>query len=189
MQAGASALSVLTDGPGFGGSCSDITVARQFNYCPILRKDFITDEYQVIEARAAGADAILLIAAAMPAARLRQLAAFASSLQLEVLLELHERKELDAVNEYTKIIGINNRSLATFQTDVQRSFEMAQHLPADCVAVSESGIEDANTILQLRTAGFSGFLVGTSFMRHSSPEKACAALIRSLKNNKKSAGI
>jgi indole-3-glycerol phosphate synthase len=183
MQAGASALSVLTDTKYFGGTNEDLTMARKFNYCPVLRKDFIVDEYQVIEARAIGADAILLIAGVLNEKEIGQMAALASSLGLEVVLEIHHSDELPANLENIDILGVNNRNLTDFTTDVNRSFEIAEKLPANgIVKISESGLGDPETILKLKKAGFQGFLIGETFMRNSRPEAVCAALVQKLQN-------
>ena len=180
MQAGASALSVLTDTEFFGGSLDDLQTARRFNYCPLLRKDFILDEYQLVEARAFGADAILLIAAILDESAVKRLAAFAASLGLEVLLEIHRREELPASLANISAIGVNNRDLHDFSVDINRSHEIASQLPADIVKVAESGISDAATIIALKQSGFHGFLIGEAFMRASRPEAACAELVREL---------
>jgi indole-3-glycerol phosphate synthase len=181
MQAGASALSVLTDAEFFGGSNEDLITARKFNYCPILRKDFIVDEYQIVESRAIGADAILLIAAVLSEKEIKQFAAFAASLGLEVLLEIHSLEELPPDLENINIIGVNNRDLSDFTTDINRSFEIAEELPDEITKISESGISEAETILKLKKAGFQGFLIGEAFMRNSRPEAACAEFIRKIK--------
>jgi indole-3-glycerol phosphate synthase len=186
MQAGASALSILTDQEFFGGSSQDLTVARKFNYCPILRKDFIVDEYQVIEAKSIGADAILLIAAVLERSQIKALAALASSLGMEVLLEIHDASELDKVVDGLHLIGVNNRDLRDFSVDVQRSIALADLLPTNLVRISESGISKPETILQLKAVGYKGFLIGETFMRQARPEQACARFIsqvRGLKAN------
>lgn len=178
MQAGASALSVLTDKKYFGGSNEDLTVARKFNYCPILRKDFIIEEYQIVEAKAIGADAILLIAAVLRPQRLKELAAFAKSLQLEVLMEVHSLEELQPnLHPEVDLIGVNNRNLNTFVTDIALSKELARHIPQEFVKVSESGISKPSTLLELQAFGYNGFLIGESFMQHSRPEQAAARFI------------
>jgi indole-3-glycerol phosphate synthase len=183
MQAGASALSILTDTNFFGGSNEDLITARKFNYCPILRKDFVIDEYQIVEARSIGADAILLIAAVLDAKQIRNLAAFAASLGLEVLLEIHEEAEIPTDLENISILGVNNRDLRDFSVDTNRSFEIAEKLPAELMKISESGLNDAATILELKKSGFSGFLIGEAFMRTSQPEIACAELIGKLRQH------
>jgi indole-3-glycerol phosphate synthase len=181
MQAGASALSVLTDMKFFGGSNEDLTMARKFNFCPILRKDFVVDEYQIIEAKSIGADAILLIAAALEPARLKQLATFAHSLQLEVLMEVHNEEELTANLEAgADLIGVNNRNLKTFELNVETSKKLADLIPSEVVKVSESGIESPQIIVELLNYGYRGFLIGQTFMQKSLPEKAAMDFIREL---------
>ncbi|MEO1053955.1 MAG: indole-3-glycerol phosphate synthase TrpC [Bacteroidota bacterium] len=181
MQAGASALSVLTDKDFFGGNNEDLTTARKFNFCPILRKDFTIDEYQIIEAKSIGADAILLIAAALEPDRIKQLAEFAQSLELEVLVEVHNEEELGySVHDSVDLIGVNNRNLKTFDVDIETSVRLAPMIPEEFVKISESGISMPETILNLKTHGFKGFLMGQSFMQYSRPEKACADFIEAL---------
>ncbi|MEM7655915.1 MAG: indole-3-glycerol phosphate synthase TrpC [Bacteroidota bacterium] len=181
MQAGASALSILTDEEFFGGKSEDLTLARRMNYCPILRKDFVIDEYQIVEARSIGADAILLIAACLYPQEVRQLAAFAHSLGLEVLMEVHDRNELDrSLNEHVDLVGVNNRNLKDFTVDIQTSLELAPHIPDEVVKVAESGLSDPNEVVRLKEAGFEGFLMGQRFMETSQPEKACAQFIEQL---------
>jgi indole-3-glycerol phosphate synthase len=182
MQAGASALSILTDAKYFGGRNEDLITARKYNYCPILRKDFMVDEYQIVEAKSIGADAILLIAAALEAARLKELAAFARTLGLEVLLEVHNLEELqESLNDYVTVVGVNNRNLKTFKTDVGLSFELAKHIPAGITKVSESGLSQPQTLVELQEAGYNGFLIGESFMTNSRPERAAADFIKELR--------
>ena len=182
MQAGAAALSVLTDGEFFGGSNEDLITARRFNFCPILRKDFVVDEYQIHEARSVGADVVLLIAAVLAPAEILTLGRLAKSLGLEVLLEVHDGDELarslhpDAVD----LVGVNNRNLHDFTLNLDTSLSLAEAIPAEFVKVSESGISQARSIGQLRGAGYQGFLLGETFMRHSRPERACAALVQEL---------
>lgn len=181
MQAGASALSVLTDTEYFGGSNADLSKARDLNFCPILRKDFIIAEYQVIEAKSIGADAVLLIAAILQPAQISQLASLAKSLGLEVLLEIHTRDELElSPLQNIDIIGINNRDLKTFTVSLDTSVQMAPFIPAGITTVSESGIRTAHDARFLRNHGYQGFLIGEQFMRHSHPEKACATFIQEL---------
>lgn len=180
MQAGASALSVLTDEHFFGGSSKDLETARKFNYCPILRKDFIIDEYQVLEARSIGADAILLIAEILTKDKVSQLAKFAKTLDLEVLLELHSEDQLSKYIPEVDLLGVNNRDLKTFTTDIAFSEKLADQLPADAVKVSESGINSATDVSRLKDCGYEGFLIGERFMRHSKPEEACLQFIQQL---------
>lgn len=179
MQAGASALSVLSDEKYFSGSAKDVEIARKFNYCPILRKDFIISEYQIIEAKSIGADCILLIAAALDPEECKKLAAFGQSLGLEVLLETNNLEEIQAyANPNVQLLGVNNRNLHDFTTDINTSISLAPQIPNDFVKVSESGIKDAQAIHQLQAAGFDGFLIGGYFMGHAHPEEACAKLIK-----------
>ncbi len=182
MQAGASALSVLTDSKYFGGSKEDLMIARKFNFCPILRKDFVVDEYQIIEAKSMGADAILLIAAALEPTKLASLAAVARSLNLEILMEIHNEVELkDNLNADVDLIGVNNRDLKTFKTELEISKQLASKIPDHFVKVSESGIENPETIIELRKYGYQGFLMGQNFMQTSRPEKACYEFVQELK--------
>ena len=167
--AGASALSILTDEKFFGGSLKDIRTARPLVEIPILRKDFIIDEYQLYQAKIVGADAVLLIAAALEQERCNELTEKAHSLGLEVLLEIHSPEELSYINEKIDMVGINNRNLGTFFTNVENSFRLAGQLPQDAVLVSESGISDPEIVKRLRTAGFRGFLIGETFMKTEQP--------------------
>lgn len=168
-QGGATALSVLTDAKYFGGSSEDLRTARSKISLPILRKDFICDEYQLYEARLWGADAILLIASALERNTCIALARKAKELQLEVLLELHHERELEYLNDAVDVVGINNRNLGTFHTDTEHSFLLAEQLPQETVRISESGISDAATARELRQKGFQGFLIGELFMRTENP--------------------
>jgi indole-3-glycerol phosphate synthase len=182
MQAGASALSVLTDKNFFGGSSEDLTTARKFNFCPILRKDFTIDEYQIIEAKSIGADAILLIAAVLDSSQLKTLAGFAHSIGLEVLLEIHNEEELEkSLDAGADLIGVNNRDLKTFNLSIEVSKRLAGSIPGSVVKVSESGIESVQAILDLKTYGYEGFLMGQNFMQHSRPEAACKEFIDDLR--------
>jgi len=177
---GASALSVLTDEEFFGGSTLDLVKAR-VNEIPILRKDFVIDEYQVVEARSMGADAILLIAACLTAQEVRQLAGFAKSLQLEVLLELHAEEELEHICDETELVGINNRDLKTFTVDLDRSLAMARKIPAGRIKVAESGIHSSEQVSIFRENGYNGFLIGEQFMKQSDPVKAFGDFVGSLR--------
>lgn len=177
---GASCLSVLTDEHFFGGAASDLKKAR-INNIPILRKDFMIDEYQVIEARAMGADVILLIAACLTPARVKELASFAKHLQMEVLLEIHTEEELQHICAETEIVGVNNRDLKTFTVDISRSVELSKKIPADKIKIAESGISDVETICILRRAGFKGFLIGENFMKQPDPTIAFASFVQQLK--------
>jgi indole-3-glycerol phosphate synthase len=180
VRAGASALSVLTDEQFFGGKNEDLIIARRLNEVPILRKDFTIGEYQIVEAKAIGADAILLIAAVLTPAEVRQLSSFARSLGLETLLEIHDHSELGHICDTLDAVGVNNRNLADFTVDLRRSLELAPHIPDEFVKVSESGLSDPATVLELRAAGFQGFLIGESFMKMGRPGEACAEFIAGL---------
>ena len=181
MQAGASALSVLTDKNFFGGSNEDLIIARKFNFCPILRKDFVVDEYQIIEAKSIGADAILLIAAVLDVETIRAFSRTAKSLGLEVLLEVHDEAELKAnLNADVDLIGVNNRNLKTFEVSVETSKSLSRLIPNEIVKVSESGIDNPSAIIELKEYGYKGFLIGEHFMRHSRPEQACKEFITEL---------
>ena len=177
---GASCLSVLTDELFFGGTSADLQIAR-VNSIPILRKDFIIDEYQITEARAMGADVILLIAACLTPQRVKELAQFAKSLQLEVLLEIHNEEELQHICDATEIVGINNRDLKTFTVDINRSLELGKKIPADKIKIAESGINSIDTICTFKQAGFKGFLIGENFMKAASPTIAFADFVKEFK--------
>jgi indole-3-glycerol phosphate synthase len=177
---GASGISVLTDKKYFGGSSDDLSNARG-NNIPILRKDFIIDEYQLFEAKAMGADVILLIAACLSPVEVKRLAAVAKRLGLEVLLEIHNESELDHICDEVDIVGVNNRNLKTFEVNIQNSLRLIKMIPSEKIAVSESGISEINTIIQLKDAGFKGFLIGENFMKQSDPSVAFADFANQLK--------
>ncbi|HKK41540.1 MAG TPA: indole-3-glycerol phosphate synthase TrpC [Bacteroidales bacterium] len=179
-RSGASALSVLTDNKYFGGSLSDLSEARKYNNLPLLRKDFIISEYQVFESKAIGADAVLLIAAVLESNRLRDLARLAQSLGLEVLMEIHNATELEKVNGYVDIIGVNNRNLDTFIVDLNTSIELAKIIPGDFIRISESGISSPESIALLRKSGYKGFLIGERFMTSDDPVKAFSDFVKSI---------
>ncbi len=182
MQAGASAISVLTDKTFFGGTNQDLSIARKFNFCPILRKDFIVDEYQIIEAKSIGADAILLIAASLSKLELKTFADLARSLELEILFEIHNEEEIEKIPESATIIGVNNRDLKSLQIDLKTSFSLINKLPKEKTKVAESGIENIDSILQLKEVGYNGFLIGSYFMKHPEPSLACKEFITALDN-------
>ncbi|MFN4122999.1 MAG: indole-3-glycerol phosphate synthase TrpC [Flavobacteriales bacterium] len=185
MQAGASALSILTDEHFFAASNADLIEARKCNYCPILRKDFIIDPYQIVEARSIGADCILLIAAVLNQSELKAFTAQAHDLGMEVLVEIHADSELDGALECeADLIGVNNRNLKTMEVDPDYSFKMAEKIPTEKVKIAESGIQNPRDVIQLREAGYQGFLIGELFMRNSRPEKACQNFIEQLKLSK-----
>jgi indole-3-glycerol phosphate synthase len=176
---GASCLSVLTDEHFFGGSEQDLRKAR-VNDIPILRKDFIIDEYQIVEARSMGADVILLIAACLTPERVKELATFAKSIQLEVLLEIHSEEELQHICDETELVGVNNRDLKTFTVDINRSIELSKKIPDNKIKIAESGINDIETIRIFRQAGFKGFLIGENFMKQPDPTIAFAIFVKQL---------
>jgi indole-3-glycerol phosphate synthase len=177
-EAGAAAISCLTDAHFFGARADDIDRVRQAVDLPIIRKDFIIDAYQVHEAKAMGADAILLIAACLSPAQLDELAEEAASLDLQVVCEVHDEADAAKVSPNVDIIGVNNRDLTDFTTDISRSLELEEILPPGILRISESGIEDPQTIVKLRNHSFGGFLIGTHFMRQADPGAACADFIR-----------
>ena len=178
---GASGISILTDENYFGGSNEDIIYARNIVSVPILRKDFIIDEYQVIESKAIGASVILLIAACLTPERVQELALFAKRLSLEVLLEIHNEEELQHICTEVDIVGVNNRNLKTFTVDVNHSIELSDKIPSDKIKISESGISDVDTIVRLRLSGFKGFLIGENFMKYPDPSIAFADFVNHLK--------
>lgn len=164
---GSSAISVLTDEKFFGGSLSDLRSARNHKI-PLLRKDFIIDEYQVIESKAAGADVVLLIGACLTRKEVKNLAQCAKNIGLNVLLELHNEDELDSICDDVDAIGINNRNLKTFEVDLENSIRLAASLPGKLL-IAESGIQNLKTVRMLRQHGFSGFLIGERFMKEKDP--------------------
>jgi indole-3-glycerol phosphate synthase len=181
VAAGAVCLSVLTDFEYFGGTTSNLTKAREANPdIPILRKDFMIDEYQLFEAKAFGADIILLIAACLEKDLAEKLAKKAKALGMEVLMEVHNAEELEKVNDFVDIVGVNNRNLKTFAVDVETSVQLSKLIPEKFVKISESGLTGANEIRYLRQHGFKGFLIGETFMKTKNPGEACRKLIDEL---------
>lgn len=180
-QAGASALSILTDEPFFGGNIDDLRTARRLTHLPLLRKEFIVDTYQVEQAALMGADAILLIAACLSVEEATMLCQCAHGIGLEVLLEIHSPNELCYLSSNPDMLGVNNRNLGTFVTNVDNSFQMAELLPTNGpLLVSESGISNPDTISRLRQAGFRGFLIGETFMKTPSPADTLQQMIQQL---------
>lgn len=181
QNAGVSGISVLTDGKYFGGSLDDLLLAKASVNIPLLRKEFIIHEYQILEAKAHGADAILLIAAAITRSEIKQLSEFAHSLGLEVLLEVHNREELDKASMPSlDMIGVNNRNLKTFEVSLENSKELARYIPDEFVKVSESGISRTEAITELQQFGYQGFLIGEHFMKTENPGIAAKSFINSL---------
>lgn len=177
----AAGISVLTDELHFGGTNDDLIIARETVSVPLLRKDFIIDEYQLYEAKAIGADVILLIAACLSKAEAKQLAKKAKELNLEVLLEVHNEEELAHICDDVTMIGVNNRNLKTFEVNINTSLDLINKLPKEKPAIAESGISNINSILSLRNAGFKGFLIGENFMKHADPSVAFIQFVTALK--------
>lgn len=173
-------ISVLTEERFFAGSLKDLNVARKTVDIPILRKDFIIDEYQLYEAKANGADVILLIAACLDQSEIHDLAHHARALGLEVLLELHSEDELKKVSPFVDLVGVNNRNLNNFETNIQHSLNFYAALPKDKALISESGIHQVEDALSLLNAGFHGLLIGGQFMQNENPSKACEAFSKDL---------
>ncbi len=165
---GASAISILTDQEFFGGSLNDL-LAATVNEVPLVRKDFIIDEYQVIESKSYGAEIILLIAACLSAEEVKSLASFAKNIGLNVLLEIHNERELEHICNAVDVVGVNNRDLKTFDVDINRSIELGKLIPESKIKISESGIDDIATIHFLKEHGFKGFLMGEKFMKEKDP--------------------
>ncbi len=174
---GAAGCSILTDTPYFGGSVTDLQVARTVTDLPLLRKEFIIDEYQIYQARLAGADAILLIAALLDAAQVRRFTSVAHQLGMEVLLELHGEEELPMVFSDIDLVGVNNRNLRDFSVEFAPSLTLIEKLPASCVKIAESGIRNNEDMLRLHRAGFDGFLIGEAFMSTPSPGSTLASYV------------
>ncbi len=180
QQAGATALSILTDEPYFGGCLDFIRTARPMVDIPILRKDFIVDEYQLFEAREVGADAVLLIAACLTKGECLSLARLARQLDLDTLLEVHSAEELDYLNDHITVVGVNNRNLHVFRTDIQTSVMLAPAIPDEFVKISESGLSKPEDIGMLRSLGYRGFLMGERFMKTPDPGSALSQFIASM---------
>jgi len=180
--AGASALSVLTDHSFFMGDKADLVKARKANTIPVLRKDFMIDEYQVFEAKALGADIILLIAAILTPQEIQLLSSTAKKLGLNVLLEVHNLEELQrSITPNLDAIGVNNRNLADFTVSVETSYQLAEHIPNEFLKISESAISNPETIKQLKKAGFNGFLIGENFMKQQDPGEAMRDFVAELR--------
>ncbi|GAC1590125.1 MAG: indole-3-glycerol phosphate synthase TrpC [Ginsengibacter sp.] len=177
---GAAAVSILTDTEFFGGSLTDLEAGRKTLDCPILRKDFMIDEYQFHEAKAAGADVILLIAAILTPEEVEHFAKLAHELGMEVLLEIHSKEELNHICEEIDMVGVNNRDLKTFLVDINQSIELSKKIPDQFIKISESGIDSVATIRKLEEAGFEGFLLGEQFMKSEEPGRAFELFTREL---------
>lgn len=180
-EAGASAVSVLTDGEFFKGNLEDLSKAREAINIPILRKEFIVDKYQITEAKAYGADVILLIAACLKKEEVQEFAAYAHQIGLNVLLEVHNEQELlDNLFDDIDAIGVNNRNLKDFSVDLNHSYELLDKIPSEYIKVSESGISDPTTIKALKKAGFQSFLIGENFMKTADPGKAIKDFVKEI---------
>ena len=178
----AAGISVLTDEEFFGGDLDDLIQTKVISDIPVLRKDFIIDEWQIAEAKAFGADVILLIAACLSPKEVKQLAVFAKTIGLEVLLEIHNEEELGHICDETDMVGVNNRNLKTFEVDINTSLQLIDKIPADKPAVAESGISNVETIVTLKKAGFKGFLIGETFMKEPDPGNAFSTFVTELKS-------
>ena len=184
-KAGASGISVLTDEEFFGGSMDDLMLARETVKIPLLRKDFIIDEYQIFEAKAIGADVILLIAAILTRKEIERFTKTAKNLGLEVLLEVHNEEELErSIVPGIDMIGVNNRNLKTFEVDLANSKNLAEKIPSEFVKVSESGISETAAIQELQKFGFQGFLIGGNFMATEDPGQSASEFIHELQTGK-----
>lgn len=178
---GASGISILTDSHYFGGSLDDLILARATTQLPLLRKDFIINEYQIIEAKAFGADVILLIAAVLSRNEIKQLSELAKSLQLEVLLEVHNQEELEkSIMPSLDCIGVNNRNLKTFEVNLDFSKQLAEDIPSEFIKISESGIDSPEAVLELKEHGFQGFLMGEFFMKSENAEHEMKEFIKKI---------
>ena len=181
VNGGAAGLSILTDFPFFGGTLENLAIARKVNpETPILRKDFIIDSYQITEAKAFGADVILLIASCLEKQQAEELAEMAKSLGMEVLLEVHHAEELEILNDFVDLVGVNNRNLKTFEVDLDTSVKLAEIIPERFVKISESGLSGADAIHHLRESGYKGFLIGETFMKTENPGETLKTFISKL---------
>ncbi|MDR0428293.1 MAG: indole-3-glycerol phosphate synthase TrpC [Dysgonamonadaceae bacterium] len=179
---GAAAISCLTDSMFFGGSFNDFKIARNtISAVPLLRKDFIVDEYQVYQSKAIGADIILLIAACLHPDQSYRFANIAHSLEMEVLLEIHNEEELEHIHPNIDVVGINNRDLKTFKTDIQHTINLSKKIPESFLKISESGLSDPQIMMQLRPEGFKGFLMGETFMKTENPAQTLNRFIKQIR--------
>ncbi|MBK8880899.1 MAG: indole-3-glycerol phosphate synthase TrpC [Bacteroidales bacterium] len=185
QDAGIAAISVLTDTEFFGGYSSDLQDVAGLVKIPVLRKDFIVDEYQVIEARSIGAGAILLIASILSKIEVERLSALAIDLGMDVLFEIHDLTDLDQLSKNISIIGVNNRNLKTFEVSIDNSMDLLNYLPKDCLKVAESGFTTAEDVKQLYKKGYDAFLIGENFMKSDDPGKAASHFISDLKSDTK----
>lgn len=180
QNAGASAVSVLTDHDFFGGSLADLTDVRESIDLPVLRKEFIIDEYQVVESKSIGADAILLISGIIPDKALDSLFTLATSLGMEVLVEIHDEKDISSIPHKAGLVGINSRNLSDFSVNKSSVARLIKKLPSGLTIIAESGIRSVTDYHFLRDAGFDGFLIGEHFMRNDDPGAACKSFVDSI---------
>jgi indole-3-glycerol phosphate synthase len=182
QDAGIAAMSVLTDEEFFGGKNSDLKDVAGLLKIPLLRKDFIVDEYQVVEAKSIGAGAILLIASILTKKEVDTFSGIALDLGMDTLFEIHDLSDLDRMSQNIKIIGVNNRNLKTFDVSMNNSVELYQHLPEDCLKVAESGFQTSEDVIRLFKKGYDAFLIGERFMRSEDPGQSAAQFINNLKS-------
>jgi indole-3-glycerol phosphate synthase len=182
QSAGISAMSVLTDEEFFGGKNSDLQNVAELIKIPVLRKDFIVDEYQVVEAKSIGAGAILLIASILSKMEVDTLSGIAQNLGMDILFEIHNLADLEKFNHKIKIIGVNNRNLKTFKISMDNSEFLFKHLPKECIKVAESGFESGDDVMRLFNKGYNAFLIGESFMKSEDPGKSAALFLKNLKS-------
>ena len=180
-KAGVQAISVLTDKEFFGGSLYDLQEASGLSVLPLLRKDFVIDEYQIIEAKAFGASAVLLIASILTAKEIIRFSNFTLALGMDVLFEVHNEKELDKWFPGINIVGVNNRNLSTFEVNIEHSVTLLEQIPGECIRVAESGISKPDTVKHLYNAGFNAFLIGEAFMRAKNPYEKAEQFISDLR--------
>jgi len=178
---GASAVSVLTDQKYFGGNLADLKEATSLLSIPVLRKDFIVDEYQIHEAKAYGAAIILLIAASLTTEEVDRFAKLARELGMEVLFEVHNEEELEKVSDHVNVVGVNNRDLKTFHVDIQQSLKLEKLIPKKFIRISESGISNPETVKMMKTHGYQGFLMGENFMKEANPGEAFCNFVKHIK--------
>jgi indole-3-glycerol phosphate synthase len=182
QAAGIAAMSVLTDEEFFGGRNADLQEVSGIFQIPLLRKDFIIDEYQVAEAKSIGSSAILLIASILSKKEIDNLSGVALNLGMDILFEIHDRSDIDKISQNIKIIGVNNRNLKTFDISIDNSDELLEHLPPDCLKVAESGFQTPEDVVRLFKKGYDAFLIGENFMKTEDPGKSAAFFIDNLKS-------
>jgi indole-3-glycerol phosphate synthase len=182
QAAGAAAISVLTDSEFFGGDNADLSIIANSSKVPLLRKDFIIDEYQIIESKSTGASAILLIGSILTREESKRFTKLAISLGLEVLFEIHDLKDLEKADENIRIVGVNNRNLRTFEVNMKNSIDLIAGLPQHCLKVAESGFQTVDDVQEMFSGGFDAFLIGERFMRDDDPGKSACEFISGLKN-------